>query len=68
MEFLECADPYQFLSTYNKVSFLVDANHFSLTLINVRNPKPSRKLPHPRTSILSARISKFVDVVNFSRS
>jgi hypothetical protein len=23
MDFLECADPYQFLSTYNKVTFLI---------------------------------------------
>jgi hypothetical protein len=66
MEFLECADPYQFLSTYNKVSFLVDANHFSLTLMNVQNLRPSRKLPLPRTSTSSARTSRFADAENFS--
>jgi hypothetical protein len=66
MEFLECADPYQFLSTYNKVRFLVDANHFSLTLMNVRNLRLSRKLPLPRILISSVRTSRSADAENFS--
>ena len=50
MEFLECSDPYQFLSTYNKVSWLTKgANFHSSTLMREPRQRPSPRWPHPKT-------------------